>query len=401
MSSIKKFGFLLLIALIAIVSYQAGVFVEHEKNLQAPPFQIVNEEEGAVTGIDFSIFWEAWHQLEGHFLEQDKIKAQEMVYGAIRGLVKSLDDPYTVFFNPKETESFAEEMSGEYQGVGMVVGMKDNQLTVISPFKATPADRAGLKPGDRILEVDETPTRDMAIEEAVALIKGQEGTKVKLLIARESWQETKTIELERAVITIPTLEWELRKQGAVAVIKIYRFNEILPGKFQKAAIDILSTQAEAVVLDLRNNPGGYLEVAQDIAGWFLEKGEVVVVQKGTDKEEVYKSKGPSNFAQYPVVVLINKGSASGSEILAGALRDNRGVKLVGETTFGKGSVQEQLPLSGGASLKITVAKWFTPAGEQISDKGLTPDVEIELTEEAENGEDAQLEKAIEVLNKQL
>lgn len=401
MGFLKKIAFLFLLFFVALTGYQVGVFTEQQKNLQKPPAVIINQDKEAISTVDFSIFWETWHQLENLFFEKEKLDPQKMVYGAIKGLVNSLEDPYTVFFTPEESKTFQEEMAGKYQGVGMVVGIKDDQLTVISPFKNTPADKAGLKPGDKILKIDNVPTNNMPIEKAVSLIKGQEGTTVDLLILRDGWKEPRTITIKRAVITIPTLEWELKKGGKIAVIRIYQFNGVLNNEFKKAAINILRSQAEGIILDLRNNPGGYLNVAQDIAGWFLNKGEVVVIQKGKNEEKTYKSKGPSNFANYPIVVLINNGSASGAEIVAGALRDQRGIKLVGERSFGKGSVQEQVPLSGGASLKVTIAKWYTPAGHQISEKGLIPDFEVKIPEDTKLGEDPQLEKAIEVLLEQI
>lgn len=402
---LKVIVFLVIVSGVGFFSYQAGILVGEENILKTPPPSVINQDLEAPEKINFSVFWETWRKVEQNFLEKEKIDYQKMVYGAITGMVKTLDDPYTTFFTPQQAKNFEEELSGKYEGVGMVVGIKDNQLTVISPFKGTPADNAGLKAGDKILKVGDTLTQELSIEEAVALIKGPRSTEVKLLIQRKDWQEPKEFVLKRDVITIPTLEWEIL-EGDIASIKIYQFNQILPSEFEKAALEILREGTKKLIVDLRNNPGGYLEVAQEIAGWFLKKGDVVTWQDmGKDKErKPYKAEGPSAFSQYPTVVLINEGSASASEILAGALRDQRGSKLIGEKSFGKGSVQEQIDLSDSSSLKITVAKWLTPNGHSIDKQGLEPDIKVSSstsTEESgvtqEDEEDIPLKKAIEIL----
>lgn len=341
--------------------------------------------------------------MENDFLKKEKIDYQKMVYGAIKGMVETLNDPYTVFFTPEETQEFELELSGKYQGVGMEVAIREERITVISPLEGTPASRAGVKPGDRILKIDDTLTDDLSLEEAVKLIRGEEGTEVTLLIERKNWPEPKPFTLKRATIKIPTLTWELKETASgekVAYIKIYQFNRILLAEFRKMAVDILNSDAHKIILDLRNNPGGFLDVAQETAGWFLKRGEVVVWQDlgpGKEKKE-YKAKGPGTFSDYPLVVLINEGSASGAEILAGALRDDREVKLIGEKSFGKGLVQEQIFLDDNSSIKITIARWLTPKGDSIDEEGLSPDIEVELTDEDfEAGKDPQLEKAVEII----
>jgi len=390
---------LIFFVLVSYSSYEAGFYAGENSTLKLPPPEIKNAQDSTLQGVDFSIFWEAWRRASEKYIDKEKLNPQDMVYGAIRGMIESFGDPYTTFFTPQETKEFNEELSGEYQGVGMMVGIKNEQLTVISPLKKSPAEKVGLRAGDKILKIDDTPTADISIEKAVSLIRGPAGTKVKLLIQRKGWKEPREFEIERARIEIPTVEWEL-KDNEIALIKIYQFNGILSSKFKKVAGEILKSPAKRIILDLRNNPGGYLETAQEIAGWFLEKGEVVVTQESQDKNEnkKYKSKGPSVFSKYPTVVLINQGSASAAEILAGALRDNRQVKLIGEKSFGKGSVQEQIFLSDNSSIKVTIARWLTPKGISIEEKGLEPDIEVEMEEEDfEEGRDTQLEKAIEVV----
>jgi carboxyl-terminal processing protease len=349
--------------------------------------------------VDFSLFWEAWSKLQEKFVDKEKFNTQEMIYGAISGMVKSLEDPYTIFLKPQDTKRFIEDVKGTFEGVGMEIGIRKGQLQVIAPLEGTPAQKAGLRAGDKIMKVDDKPTADLTIDEAVNLIRGPKGTEVTLTIYREEWGESRDIKIVRGVISIPSLKWEL-KEDNIAYLKLYHFSEKAAFDFRKAAIEILESPADRIILDLRNNPGGYLEVAQDIAGWFLEKGEIVVIEDfGEGKEQkLYKAQGNAKLLPYPVVVLINQGSASGSEILAGALRDNRQILLIGETSFGKGSVQELEKLKEGSSLKITIARWLTPNGNLITDKGLEPDTKVEMTDEDYNeGRDPQLDKAIEII----
>ena len=349
--------------------------------------------------IDFSLFWEAYHKLQEKFVDKGKFDIEKIIYGAISGMVKSLEDPYTVFLKPEETKRFIEDVKGTFEGVGMEIDIRKGQLQVISPLEGTPAQSAGLRAGDKIIKINDKPTMDMTIEEAVNLIRGPKGSEVTLTIFREEWEKTKEIKIVRAVIEVPSLKWEIKNEN-IAYLKLYQFSEKASFDFRIAAIEILASPCQKIILDLRNNPGGYLEVAQEISGWFLKRGEIVVIEDfGARKERnIYKAQGNASLVGFPVVILINQGSASGSEILAGALRDNRDILLIGEKSFGKGSVQELERLSEGSSLKITVAKWLTPKGELITDKGLEPDIKVEMTEEDyEEGKDPQLDKAIEII----
>lgn len=347
--------------------------------------------------LNFSLFWETYQKLRDKYVDPKKIIEQEVVYGAISGMVKSLGDPYTIFLDPEDTEKFLDDISGSFEGVGMEVGIKNNYLQVIAPLEGTPAQRAGLRAGDRILEIDGMLTTNLSLNEVVSMIRGPKGTKVALTIFREGWEVAKSIEVERGVIEIPSLRWEIT-EGNIAYIRLYHFTEKASLDFNQAAVKILASSADRIILDLRNNPGGYLEVAKSIAGFFLERGEVVVIEDLGEERKEHRAQGNSVFLDYPIVVLINKGSASGSEILAGALRDNRGIGLIGENSFGKGSVQQLEILSKGSSLKVTVAHWLTPKGETISEIGLRPDITVEVSDEdREANRDPQLEKAIEVI----
>ena len=273
-------------------------------------------------------------------------------------------------------------------------------LTIIAPLKGAPSQKAGLKSGDIVLKIDGKDATGITTTEAVGLIRGPKGTPVTLNIMREEWTSPKDIKIVRSTIQLPAMEWSL-KEGGVALIQIYQFNDVLTSEFEKTALEIMQSGAKKIVLDLRDNPGGYLGGAQDIAGWFLQKDQVVTIEDfgGDEESQIYKAEGNSSFADFPVVVLINQGSASASEILAGAIRDNRGALLVGEKSFGKGSVQEVIDLKGGSFLKITIARWLTPKGASISEVGLTPDITVELTEEdIEKEKDPQLDKALEIIN---
>jgi len=385
---VKKTLISIFLVIVILASFGGGFYFGKSQCKICPP------EE-----IDFSLFWEAWDKLQEKFADKEKFDIQEMIYGAISGMVKSLEDPYTTFLNPEDTKRFIEDVKGTFEGVGMEIGQKKGQLQVIAPLEGTPAQKAGLRAGDKIIKVDDTLTLDITLDEAVNLIRGPKGTEVTLSIWREEWGQTKEIKIVRGVIEIPSLKWEIIDEN-IAHLKLYQFSEKASFDFREAAIEILASPCQKIILDLRNNPGGYLEVAQDVAGWFLERGQIVVIEDfGQIKEQkIYKAQGNASLVEYPIVILINQGSASGSEILAGALRDNRGIKLIGEKSFGKGSVQELERLREGSSLKITVAKWLTPNGELITDKGLEPDIKIEMTEEDyEEERDPQLNKAIEII----
>jgi len=349
--------------------------------------------------IDFSLFWDTYNTLQEKFIGPEKITDQNIVYGAIKGMAESLDDPYTNFYNPEEAQRFQEDLAGSFEGIGVEIGIKNDLLTVIAPLKDTPGERAGLKSGDIIVEIDGKDSTKMSTEEAVSLIRGTRGTPVTLTILRDGWETAEDIKIVRDVIKVISIEWSLKNEDT-AYIQIYQFNEALATDFETIAYEILQSHATKIVLDLRDNPGGYLEVAQNIAGWFLKSDEVVTIEDfGEGKtQEVYKTSGNANFANYPTVVLINEGSASASEILAGALRDNRNIELIGKKSFGKGCVQEVITLHGGSFLKVTVANWLTPNGSSISDVGLTPDVEVEITDADYDAKiDPQLNKALEII----
>jgi len=393
----KKFW----IAAVVVLLVSASLF-SYSLGWQTAKKKIVNDfflQNSSVKNVDFTLFWDAWQALKEKFIDANKFDSQKMLYGAISGMVQSLDDPYTIFLDPQENKKFMEDVSGKFEGVGMEVGQKKGQLQIVSPLEGTPAQRAGLRAGDKIVKIDEALTVDMTVDEAVSKIRGQKGTQVKLTIFRDDWSNTKEFTLVRDIIEVPSLKWEI-KNNDIAYIRLYQFSEKASNDFRKASLEILRSPAKKIVLDLRNNPGGYLEISREIASLFLEKGSLVATEDFGGKQEAkkYLAGGNNVLSQMPLVVLINQGSASAAEILAGALRDNRQIKLVGETSFGKGSVQEIKNLQEGSALKVTVAKWLTPNGQSISEHGLEPDARVEITDkDYEQGKDPQLDKALEII----
>ncbi len=262
----------------------------------------------APSNVDLSLFWDAYYKLQSNFVDSSKLDTQKIIYGAISGMTKSLGDPYTSFFNPTEAKRFEQDLSGSFDGIGVEIGLKKNQLTVIAPLKDTPGEKAGLEAGDIIVKINGKSTADMSTEEAVNLIRGKKGTEVTLTIFRDGWKDTKDIKIVRNTINIPSIDWEL-KDGNIAYIHIYLFDQALSSNFNKIALEILNSPAKKIVLDLRNNPGGYLEVAQEISGWFLKKGQVVTIENfgGERDKKYYKTEGNPDSSEYPMVVSINKG----------------------------------------------------------------------------------------------
>ena len=391
---------------VIIVSLILGFFggIEFQK-IQEPSGgglrELINRDSGRPESVDFSLFWDAWNLVNERYVDRSKLDTQEMVFGAIEGMVESIGDPFTVFLEAEENKRLQEDIRGEFAGVGIEIGMRGDSLTVIAPLKNTPADRAGIIAGDKILKIDGEPTAGINLDEAVSKIRGRRGTKVILTISRkkDGQEETKDFEMTRDRIKIPTAKWEV-KNPDIGYIQLFSFNQIAKKEFDEALAELKKLGADKkLILDLRNNPGGLLDLSIDISSYFLEPGQVVVIEDfGNGKRDELKSKANGFLKDSKVVILINKGSASASEIVAGALHDNKNIKLIGEKTFGKGSVQQVEELRLRTSLKITVAKWLTPKGRSISDEGIEPDIKVERTEEdTKNDRDPQLEKAIEMI----
>jgi len=351
---------------------------------------------------NFATFWEAWNLLNKEYLKAPDIKDQDKVYGAISGLVNSLGDPYSEFFNPGDGRKFGEDVRGNFGGIGAEIGMDSGHLIVVSPLKGTPAEKARLKPKDIILQINSTSTAGMNVEDAVKVIRGEIGTKVVLTIIREGFDKPRDFSITRENISIPTLDFEM-KAGDIAYVNLSSFNANANSLFFNAMTKILSNGSRGMVLDLRNNPGGYLQTAIDLAGWFLPKGTLVVKEDSRiEGEKKFFASGNAALKNFPVVILMNDGSASASEILAGALRDQRQTKIIGEKSFGKGTVQQIESLSDGSSIKITIAHWIMPKGQLIDHIGIKPDFDVKLTDkDIVAKKDPQLDKAIEVLQSEI
>lgn len=348
------------------------------------------------TGAEFDLFWEAWDLIQRDYYG-DLPTEQDLVYGAIRGAVETLDDPFTAFIEPEVAAINREDDTGSFEGIGAYVSMEDGYLRIVSTFKGQPAEAAGLLRGDIVLEVDDTPIENMSVYEAIALIRGPSGTEVRLTILRAD-QEPFEVEIVRASIDIPVVEYEMRPDG-LAYVSLTEFSSDASAKLEAALEELLEQDPEGLILDLRGNPGGWLNEAVLTTGLFLPQNSLVLIERFKDQtERPYFSSNVPVSTDVPMVVLVDGGSASASEILAGALQDAGRAVLIGETTFGKGSVQWPHELSNGAELRVTVARWFTPDDRAIHGEGLEPDITVELTnEDLEAERDPQLERAVEYL----
>src|SRR3990172_6584849 len=391
---LKKIFTVVLFLILLLGVFNFGVYAGSAKNIEIKKNDSVD--------ANFEPFWKVWNLINekypnGHVSDQDK------VWGAISGLASSLNDPYTVFFPPQETKLFKDQINGSFGGVGMEVGIKDKVLTVISPLKGSPAELAGIKQGDKVIKIDDTLTNDLSIDRAISLIRGEVGTKVKLTILREDDGEPKEITVVRGIINIPVIDTELRKDG-IFIIKLYNFSENSSNLFRLALRKFIDSKSHKLILDLRGNPGGYLDAAVDMSSWFLPLGKPIVIEDFGEKDEkqTYRSKGYNIFNKnLKFVILVDNGSASASEIMAGALSEYGVASLVGEKTYGKGSVQELISITPETSLKITVAKWLTPNGVSISERGIMPEFKVETdkgVKEEDKTKDPQLDKAVEILN---
>ncbi len=374
-------------------------FVEEASN---PRELFKNSDKDKPEKVDFGIFWNVWSKVSDKHIDNGDLDYSAMVYGAIKGMVKAIDDPYTTYMNPNEAEEFAMGIEGNFEGIGAELGVRDDVLTVVAPISGMPAEKAGLRAGDKIIKINNETTADITIDEAVRKIRGPRGTEVTLTVIAEDAVETKEIKIIRDTIELQSVYYE-QKFDNIAYLQIASFTEDTAEEFNKEITKIIADNNKGIILDLRNNPGGFLNLAIEIASRFVSRENIVVQEKHrSGRIEKFKAIGGNVFSETPVVILINKGSASASEILAGALRDINGSKLIGEQSFGKGSVQQLEEFSDGSNLKVTVAKWLTPSGLSISNKGLEVDVEVKLSEDdIENEKDTQLDKALEEIKKEI
>jgi len=392
------------------VAYMAGVYTGVGQKLARAASEAgisitTVGTSGQPKDVDFKSFWLAWSLLDQNFVQTHSSSSvptnEERVYGAIAGLTDSFGDPYTTFFPPVEAKTFQENIQGEFGGVGMELGQKDGKLIVVAPLKDSPAEKAGIRSGDFVVAIDGKSTDGLAVDEGVSKIRGLKGTTVKLTLVRDKVEKPIEVSIVRDTIQIPIIKNYKRADG-IYVIELYSFSANSSELFRTALREFVQSGSNKLIFDLRGNPGGYLEAAVQMASFFLPTGDVIVTEdyKGKRENVYHRSLGYNVFAgkNLKMVILTDQGSASASEILAGALQQHGVAKLVGTRTFGKGSVQQLIDLGNGAQIKITVARWLTPNGNSISDGGLQPDIKAERTvEDYQAKKDPQTDVAVSYL----
>ena len=359
--------------------------------------------------VDFQEFWQVWKYLKENYVDSD-VKDTQLFYGALAGMVASLDDPYSVFFDPEISEKFEQELSGSFEGIGAEIGIKDNFLTIIAPLPDTPADRAGLRPGDKILAIDGYDTTGIALDYAVSIIRGAKGSEVILNIYSDGDVDARDVKIIRDMIEIDSVKFSRKdtagspdqgfelKDGNIAYIELSYFNENTLADWNKTIQEVITINPKGIILDLRNNPGGFLQTAIEIAGDWVNGKDVVLEKLRSGLKLAHRANRQARLENFPTVILINGGSASGSEIVAGALQDYQVATLIGQTTFGKGSVQDLKKFKDGSAVKLTIAEWLTPLERNINKEGIKPDIEVEMTrDDYNNDRDPQLDRAIEFL----
>ncbi len=384
-----------------LIGFGGGMFFQSQNSNSEIKYDIFNKTTSEVD-IDFSLFWNTWELLNKKYINQP-IDQQKLFYGAIKGMVEAIDDPYSSFMDPEETTEFQDELNGEFEGIGAEIGMKNDKIVVIAPIENSPASKAGVRAGDWIISINDETTTDLSLLEAVNKIRGESGTEVKLSIIRtENQTEPTEITIKRAKIEVPSVKSE-ELDGGIVKINISSFGTDTATEFSKIARSLQQKETKGIIIDLRNNSGGLLTASIDMLSEFIETGKVVVTEEfGDGKKQEFRTSGAETLKDIPTVVLVNEGSASASEIMAGALSELKKIPLIGKNTYGKGTVQDLENLAQKTSIRITVAKWLLPSGEQIPEDGIKPDHEVELTlEDYEKDKDPQLDKALDILNSKI
>lgn len=391
---------------VAVIFFAIGFSVGQKKvevdtRRTVPQITVTNKTPPKNQNLDFSLFWTVLDTLPEKYLDKSAVDSQKILYGAISGMVRSLGDPYTAFLDPKQNQTIRSDIAGSYEGVGIQIGFdKEKRLSVIAPLRGTPAEREGVLAKDLILKINDKETFDLTLPEAVDLIRGAAGTKVKIQFLREGNDSPYEKEFTREKIDVKTVNVEYKqstKRGKVAVISVTRFGEKTDAEWDTIVSEVLAHDVGGVIVDMRNNPGGLLSSSLHLAGEFI-RGTVVKQEFSDGTINSLPADHEGRLQKTPLVVLVNGGSASAAEIFAGAMKDNRRGKVVGEKTFGKGTVQDVIDLPGGAGLHVTIARWLTPKGNSIHDVGITPDEVIELnSEDREQSRDPQLDRALVII----
>lgn len=397
--------FALLVVIVGLAYWQGYKHGRSGVVFEPKEFKIVNQKD-VIQTVDYQLLWDAVKAVQDKYIEKPPTP-DKILYGAVKGAVESFGDPYTAFFEPTLLQSFKSDLAGEFDGIGAEIGKKDAMIVVVAPLEGMPAQRAGILAKDVIVEVNGESTSGWSVEQAVSKIRGPRGTKVELKLFREGKSAPFDVAIIRDKIEVKSVKLEYKEveqsgvKNTFAIIRLSKFGDDTRQLMDKAVNDILIKSVNGIILDLRNNPGGYLNTAVELASYWVEGGKLVVREEHSQGAPLeYKASGGNRLAKIPIVVLINGGSASASEILAGALQDYKIAKILGEKSFGKGSVQELIDLSGGSAVKVTVAKWVTPGGKNLNKEGLHPDIEVKLEEkDYVDGKDPQLERAFEEILK--
>ncbi|HVW66950.1 MAG TPA: S41 family peptidase [Candidatus Peribacteraceae bacterium] len=386
-----------------LVGFLIGTGYEQRMLHPALPGGNVASASGALLNnpqsqANMSVFWQVWNLLNTHYNYPDQINAQQMVYGATKGMVDSVGDPYTYFMTPQENQQFQDLLSGELQGIGAELTLKNGEVKVVSIIKGSPAEKAKLLPGDIITQVNKKTLENMSLNDIVMLIRGKKGTSVTLTVYRGTETQPRTFTIVRDTIQVPSVDYSVKQTatGSVGVLTINEFGDSTIREVQSALKDVPNQNLKGLIIDLRDNGGGYLDGAVSLVSMFVKEGKVVTVDSHDQGQEVHYVTGNPILPTIPLVVLVNGGTASASEITAGALQDNGRAKIIGTQTFGKGTVQEVLDLPDGSSLRVTIARWLTPKGRDLGKEGVTPDIQIDRTDaDYEAGNDPQMTAALE------
>ncbi len=392
----------IILALLLAITFSAG-FLIGGKNVAASALTV---EEGKVIGlgttpkrinqnVNFDHFWDVWSFVEKEFYKQP-VEDKDLFYGALKGLLSGTDDEYTVYFDPEEASQFKASLEGSFEGIGAEIDVRDDRLQIVAPLRGSPAEGAGILAGDWIVEIDGNETQGITLEGAVSVIRGEKGTPVVLTVARKGASELMQIEIIRDKIVVDSVRWELNDEN-IMEISISTFNEDTPALFSNAVQETLAADVDGIILDLRNNPGGLLTSAIDVAAAWVGY-QPVVLEKQQQDTKTYNGPLAARLNGIKTIVIVNGGSASGSEIVAGALQDHGLAQILGTQTFGKGSVQDYRTFNDGSALKITTAEWYTPNGRSINKRGVTPTIEVKVTpEDIESQIDPQHQAAIQVI----
>lgn len=358
---------------------------------------VTNRELGKPSDIDFGLFWKVWDEVNKKYAGTPD--NEKMLYSAINGALQSLDDPYTLFLTPDEAKRFDDDLKGSFEGIGAEIEKKDGNITIVAPLPDSPAEKAGIKGKDIVFKIDGAETTTMSLQEAIDKIRGKGGTQVKLTVVREGATEPIELAITRATIVVKSVEWEIKNDN-IGYIKISQFGEDTKNLVNQAIDEMIAKKPKGLIVDVRNNPGGFLDTAVDITSYFTKERGAIVKEKNKSGQiiELDATSNPK-LTDVPMVILVNGGSASASEIFAGALQDFGRAKLIGEKTFGKGSVQELNRVDGGGALRVTIAKWLTPKDREIDKQGIAPDIEVKSPEDASSEADPQLDRAIEELSR--